>query len=583
MSGWSRGALIAAVAAIGVLGLLAEWVAYGPDGYASVHPGSAYPWILDLTVGYIFLACGSLAALRRPDSLVGLLFLMTSMAWFSATLVEPSRFVGTAMEPSLVFGYRAFLAQAIVTFPSGRPSGLFEWSVVLAAYVTSLIAPLWYGGPVGVVLILLLAVATWRSYRRARGWERPARREALRVASLMAATVMVLTLGWSVGLPYPLSDAMSIVFHLVMILIPARLTYALLRSTRLSVSDLELDLDEAGPPTLTGELSRLLGDPTITIEGLTPLAATSGERHGRPAGPMTEDADRTMIEIDRSGQAIGIVTCQRGTLDDPGIRAAVLDAARLSLANAHLREQVQARIGELGASRRRLVIAGDQEGERLAIRLRDGALRRLDTVRERLTAAMAATTSSSDGATTIALERAQERLARVEEDVRDFAMGLGPRPLSEAGLEPAIAELAEECPFPVTLRFEGDDVSPELATEAYLVCSEALANVVKHAGASSASVDVAVSASALRLTVSDDGVGGAALVSGSGLRGLADRVAALEGSLTLRSEPGHGTRLHATLPRAAMPANPGRRTVESRTAVPPISLVSTDVTPAGHS
>jgi hypothetical protein len=190
-----RAAILGGAGVVVLVGLLAEWQAYGPDGYASRGSQPWYPWILDLVTGAVFVSAGAVAALRRPASLVGPLLMLTALAWFAATLVQPSRFVGTELAPSLVFLYRGFLAHAILTFPSGRPADRVEGIAVGVAYASSLLAPLWYQPLVGVALIALLVGVCSRGYRRAPAWSRPARRDALTLAVVAAATVIFLTVG----------------------------------------------------------------------------------------------------------------------------------------------------------------------------------------------------------------------------------------------------------------------------------------------------------------------------------------------------------------------------------------------------
>jgi len=122
--------------------------------------------------------------------------------------------------------------------------------------------------------------------------------------------------------------------------------------------------------------------------------------------------------------------------------------------------------------------------------------------------------------------------------------------LAEHGLADALAALAKDLPLPVDLDL--DAASPQLpqrvAAAAYFVCAEALANTAKHAAATRATVAVTASQGRLRVEIADDGVGGADLEGGSGLRGLADRVETLEGTLRVESAAGRGTRLAADIP-----------------------------------
>ena len=139
-------------------------------------------------------------------------------------------------------------------------------------------------------------------------------------------------------------------------------------------------------------------------------------------------------------------------------------------------------------------------------------------------------------------------MGRVEQDLRDLALGLDPGQVFASGLAASLEDLARDHPVPVDLRVDAHEVPREVAIEAYLVCAEALTNVAKHAGATAVLVEVERGQDNLVLTVSDDGVGGASFDAGTGLRGLADRAESLGGTLALRSDPGGGTQLVAVLP-----------------------------------
>jgi signal transduction histidine kinase len=242
------------------------------------------------------------------------------------------------------------------------------------------------------------------------------------------------------------------------------------------------------------------------------------------------------------------VVHQRGVLDDPELRQAVVDAVRLAVDNTRLRARVEAHVAELAASRRRLVLAADAEGRRLEQRLRDGAVRHLGVVGARLEAAARAVEQDAPAPLMTAIERCRKRLQRVEEDLAGLAAGLYPRSLSEHGLEAALVELARDCPVPTELDVRVGQVPRGLATDAYLACAEALANTTKHAQATWVRIQVAEAPGRLTISVTDDGVGGASIERGTGLRGLADRLASVGGTLAVEDRPDGGTRLAATLP-----------------------------------
>jgi signal transduction histidine kinase len=213
-----------------------------------------------------------------------------------------------------------------------------------------------------------------------------------------------------------------------------------------------------------------------------------------------------------------------------------------------LRSHVAGLVEELRASRARLVATADTERRRLERNLHDGAQARLVALAMLLnhTRARAA---SAPGDVPELLDEAIGQLKTSLAELRELARGIHPAVLTEQGLGPALGALAARVPVPVTLATDGDDRLPEpLKVAAYFAVSEALANVAKYAQATEASVAVRRENGRVTVDVSDDGIGGADPAHGSGLRGLADRVAALDGTLALDSPPGHGTRLHIELP-----------------------------------
>jgi signal transduction histidine kinase len=192
------------------------------------------------------------------------------------------------------------------------------------------------------------------------------------------------------------------------------------------------------------------------------------------------------------------------------------------------------------------VEAGDEERRRLGEKLAEGPEARLSEVATRLER-LAADTGGDVGA---ALRRLSDEMATTRVQLQEFAQGIRPRALTDGGLRPALAELAQRSSVPVEVEVSGGRFAPAHELVAYFVCSEALANVAKYAQASQTIVTVAASEDELRVQVADDGVGGADAQRGSGLRGLADRVEALGGQLRVESPPGGGTRVVAILPNA---------------------------------
>jgi signal transduction histidine kinase len=222
-------------------------------------------------------------------------------------------------------------------------------------------------------------------------------------------------------------------------------------------------------------------------------------------------------------------------------------AAALMLENRRLDAELRARLVELRASRARLVEAADGERRRIERDLHDGAQSRLVALALNLRLARMSVTDGTD--TAALLDGSIDELGKSLKELRDLARGIHPAVLSERGLEPAVRDLAARAPVPVDIVGDAAGRLPAaVETAAYFVVSEALTNVSKYAHARHATVRVERVDGQLLVEVSDDGVGGASAGDGSGLRGLADRVAALSGTLELSSPPGQGTRLRAQLP-----------------------------------
>ena len=201
---------------------------------------------------------------------------------------------------------------------------------------------------------------------------------------------------------------------------------------------------------------------------------------------------------------------------------------------------------ELRASRARLVEAGDAARRRLERDLHDGAQSRL--VALALTLRSARGRVKDDERLAELLDGAQEELRTSLAELRELARGIHPAVLTERGLEPALQSLVARAPVPVTVEASDARLPGPVESAAYFVVSEALANVAKYAHATHASVTVEQTNGDLTVEVVDDGVGGADVARGSGLRGLEDRLAALDGSLSLDSPAGRGTRLRARIP-----------------------------------
>jgi signal transduction histidine kinase len=504
-----------AVAAAGLtVTVAAESATYLPE-----EPGLA---AADAIVGLAFIGLGVVAWQRRPSSRSGLLMAATGFAWFAGS------FAGAAL-----FLHRGPLAHLLVGYPRGRLRSRLEQVVVAAAYVDAAVYPFARQDLVTVTLSLLLVVTALVRFLGAGGPERRARAAALVATSAVA---LVLGLG-AIGrlMEAGAAAAWLWAYQAVLVLVAIGLFADLLwgRWTQAAITGLVVELgelEEAG--TLRARLARAVGDPSLLVAYRLPDADGYVDEAGRPVALPAAGAGRTVTYLQEGGRQIGALVHDAAVLDDPDLVSAVAAAAGVAVANARLQAEVRARVGEVEASRRRIVQAGDAERRRLEGELREGAERRLAHVTELL---------ADRGALVAELQAARAALS-------EFARGVHPRTLTEAGLAAALAELGEWSPVPVQVSVPEQRLEPAVEAAVYYLCSEALTNVAKHAQASQAAINVERREGLVAVEIFDDGVGRADPARGSGLRGLADRVEALQGRLRVESPAGGGTHLLAEIP-----------------------------------
>jgi PAS domain S-box-containing protein len=204
---------------------------------------------------------------------------------------------------------------------------------------------------------------------------------------------------------------------------------------------------------------------------------------------------------------------------------------------------------ELTASRARIVAAADEERRRVARDLHDGAQQRLVHAIITLKLAQQALASGDADAESL-VGHALEHMQHATGELRELAHGILPAALTAGGLAAGVDTLVSRTPVPVQVEVCGDRLCPTIEATAYFVIAEALTNVAKHAGAASAAVTVRIEDDTLQIEVRDDGVGGVC-PEGSGVQGLADRLAALDGRLRIESPADGGTLVAATIPLAA--------------------------------
>ena len=479
--------------------------------------------VADTIVGTALAGVGLVVWAKRSRA-VGLLMIATAVAWFVGDLGGAALFL-----------HRGPLVHLLLSYPRWWPRGRLERAVIIIAYVDALAYPLARMDGVTVALAVAVTGTALVGYVRATQRERRAR--VLAVAATVGV-MLVLGLGAAARLIGTPADTAALWAFELAVGASAVILFVDVRWSRrdnAAITGLVVDLGEAERTgVLADKLGHALGDPSLVLGYWLPETRSYVDEAGRPVDLPESDPTRALTELVADGQHIGVLVHDAAVLDDPLLVESVVALARMAVTNVRLQAEVRARVGDVEATRRRIVEAADAERRRLESLLQQGAIRRLSQVADVLTADDPVELRAHLDASQVLL--------------REFARGIHPRVLMESGLPAAVAELADACLTPVELQILPARLDAAVEATAYFVCSEALANIGKYARAGHARIEVAMSDGEIVIEVTDDGVGGADPARGSGLRGLADRVHALDGTFVVESQPGAGTRLTARIP-----------------------------------
>jgi signal transduction histidine kinase len=490
--------------------------------------------VADVGVGVALLAVGAVTWTRARRSGTGPLLALAGAAWLAGDVSS-----------ALVYAHRGPLVHALLTYPTGRTRSVPIVAVIALAYLDGLV-PAVARSPWATVALMVAVVgaAAWR-WAGARGLERRARAVPLACAATVAAPLTLAAFGRLAGTETDVIAAWA--YEAAIVVTAGALAADLLsgRSARAAATGLVVDLaGSAEPQGLRDALARTVGDPALEIAYR--VNEEWVDEAGQPVRlPAASDGGARVVTVVKDGGTpVAALLHDPAALRDETLAHSVAAAVRLALANVRLQTDVSAHVREVAASRRRLVVAGDEQRRRLRDQLQGGAEQSLAEVSRQL----AAVASGREGETAARLVELVDELDAARTDLARFAHGVHPKALAEHGLSAALGELARQAAVPVSVDAPSRRFPAPQEAAVYFVCSEALANVAKYAEASGVSIDVAAAGSRLVVRVADDGPGGADPARGSGLRGLADRVEALGGTLSVRSPLGAGTRLEAELP-----------------------------------
>jgi signal transduction histidine kinase len=564
-----RRALIALALAAFATGIAVFVLALGSDHQSSPELTAA----LGLLVGWSFAGTGLYAWWRRPDNRTGALMTAAGFAWFVSGLNTADDDVLYTIGITFDALFPVIAGHLVLAFPSGRletraervvigvgyfagtvlqiPSLLFEEDFPRGVTNLLVIEPDQelsdvFDGVQFAVVLVVIAASMVLLVRRWRGATGPQRRVLAPVLSIGGAAFCVLGVAAGLDTVGATVDALERVALVLLAAVPFGFLAGLLRS-RLAqagrIAELVAELGQApGPETVRAALAEALGDPSVELAYWLPESERFVDAHGRPVA--LPEGEWTPVEL--HGRRIAAIRHDRTLADEPQLVGAAGAAAALALENQRLAAELRARIEDLRASRARLVSAGDAERRRLERNLHDGAQARMVGLAAKLGLAKH---RAEDPELAALLEESRVELMASLDELRAVARGLHPAVLTDRGLDAAVRGLAFRAPLPVDVEERiPDDLPAPVATALYYVVAEALTNVAKYAQASRATIAVRRDVADAVAEVTDDGVGGASAANGSGLEGLSDRVAALDGRLEVESPPGAGTLVRARIP-----------------------------------
>jgi signal transduction histidine kinase len=507
---------------------VAEIVAPGPTGLLTAA---------DYAVGAGFALSG--AWLWAAERSLGLLSLVTAVTWFAGTLAVVVPGLPGYPGDVAALAYRGVLVHLLVRALGDRaPTGLSR--LLIAAGYLVVLLPVPVDGVASAAAMTVVAAVTVQAARRA-----PADRRAVHVAAAAAAAAVSaawwLAVGGVTGAGVQLANDVALLATAALLVLRSD-PGARLRG---AINALVVELGPARRPgaPVSALLADALADPQLEVRYAVPGMGWFDEQ-GNPAGPPPADDGTgtgrvTKAAVPGGGEVVLVHGAARGA--GPALAQAAAQAAVLALDGARLSAEVRQQAIAVRESRRRLLTVADAERQALEARLRAGPAGRLHHVSEAL-AGLHGQTAANVGT----------QLAGALDDLARLARGLFPGVLGTCPIEEVLRELAGGMPMAVDLVTSGplQNLHDDQRALVFFFCSECLANVAVHAGATAATVELRLDGSNLVISVLDDGQGGAATTTGRGLRGLADRVEVAGGRLTVSSPSGGPTRIRAEVPLA---------------------------------
>ena len=547
--------------------------------------------VLALSMGWGFIGTGLYAWWRRPENRMGALMVLLGFTWFLGALSEsdsawifslgaalgnvwigafalmlvafPTGVVGQGLERILVaLGWTAaalnFVLSLVTAEPQPKCGGcpentLLLWDSRVASVVLQVIT--------GLVLVALLGglcLVLVRRWRAAGPVQRRTLAPVLLTGAATAAGGFVTVVLQVAGLDRA-GDAASLVTLVLTTALPFAFLLGLLRSSLGRAGAVSVLVERLRGESVRDALADALGDPSLALAYWLPDSERFVDDEGHPVTLPPAGAGRAVTEIQRDGAPVAAIEHDAALLEEPELVRAAGAAAALALENERLNAELHARYEDLHASRARLVATADAARRRIERDLHDGAQQRF--VALALILRLARTSAPDDSRTASLIDEGIAQLTAGLAELRELARGIHPAVLSERGLAAALASLAPRAPVPVEVSGDpGEGLPPPVETAAYFTAAEALTNIARYAHATAAAIALHREPDAFVMEIRDDGIGGANPAAGSGLSGMSDRLAAVDGRLDIDSPPGRGTRLRARIPVPPASADhaPGR-------------------------
>jgi signal transduction histidine kinase len=543
-----------------------------------LHVPTAPVWVLVLylAVGFGYVLAGLLAWSRRPGNRIGALLCLGGFTLLLSALQNTD--VPGLLAAGLILAEApiAVILHILLAFPSGRLERPLPRALVGAGYVITIVleAPRYLfassrgvldiaqrpdlahigvviqdvaGAVVLVLSALVLAFRLWAasaSQRRVLGLLYGYGIFAILFLEVAAnvlpplfgfgpITVFVLQISAAAGIP--------IVFTVGV------LSGRFARTAGIEELGMWLGSEESGRPQLRDALARAFADESLELLFFSPEDGTYLDPRGRAAELPEAGSGRASVEIELGGARVGAIAYDSMLIAEPGLVRAAGRVIALALERERLTGELIASRDALRESRARIVEAADRERRRIARDLHDSLQAQLVTL-----AMKADRIASSPEASSVASDAAEVRagLEDASEILRGLVQGVMPALLIERGLYAATEDLVDRMPVPTRLELSAADrpLPDSVVSTGYFVVAEALTNAIKHSKARELAVSLARPDGALRIEVRDDGVGGARVGGGWGLRGMADRLDVLGGRLVVDSPRGGGTLVVAEVP-----------------------------------